>query len=188
SPDDTFGQGGRVITTFPNGSSEVGGLALQPDGKILAAGRSARGFALARYLDDGSLDLAFGEGGTVTTSFGPNRGSDASALALQDDGKIVVAGTAGGSPSFVDYDFALARYNTDGTLDESFGVGGLVTTGFGSSYDIAYSVVLQPDGRIVAAGQATINGYRRFALARYHPDGNLDYSFGLSGQVVTGFA
>lgn len=133
---------------------------VQDDGKIVAAGRSTTGgagdFALARYEADGSLDPGFGTGGLVTTDFG---GDDfARALVLQDDGKLVAAGG-----SFDGSDFALARYEADGSLDPTFGTGGLVTTDFGGD-DEAFALVLQEDGRLVAAGDAFL-GLRNRVVA-----------------------
>ncbi|RNL73939.1 hypothetical protein EBF04_29975 [Streptomyces sp. I6] len=161
---------------------------LQADGKIVAAGFSTAGgtsdFALARYDTNGTLDAAFGTGGLVTTDFGPGSFDQASGVAVQADGKIVAAGLSdtGGLG-----DFALARYNTNGTLDAAFGTGGLVTTDFGGSTDQAFGVVLQADGKIVAAGSSTTGGTDDFALARYDTNGTLDATFGTGGLVTTDF-
>src|SRR5262249_11954148 len=130
-------------------------------------------FALARYNGDGTLDTSFGSAGRVTTDLG-GRYESATALALQSDGKIVLAG---GSMGDAFNDFALARYNSDGTLDSSFGTGGKVITKFENSPDgiapgevsaQAYSVAVQPDGKIVVAGEANIEGEEDFALVRYN--------------------
>src|SRR5262250_97566 len=122
-------------------------------------------FALARYNSNGTLDASFGTGGKVTTDFaGPNDQADS--VAVQPDGRIVVAGAAG---RFTNrgYDFALARYNGNGTLDTSFGTSGKVTTDFAGANDVPSSVAVQPDGNIVVAGGATVSGRAEFALARY---------------------
>jgi uncharacterized delta-60 repeat protein len=121
-------------------------------------------FALARYNRDGSLDDSFGDDGKVTTSFA-GYFDEALSIAVQPDGKIVAAGLT--LVSGADNDFALARYNRDGTLDDGFGVAGKVTTDFAGAGAVARSVALQPDGKIVAAGYAAINGAQDFALARY---------------------
>jgi len=192
SLDAGFGMNGKVATDF-HGSSDVAfAIALQPDGKIIAAGYALRldgpafDFALARYNADGSLDASFGVGGKVTTDF--DRGWDqAHALLLQPDGKIVVAGEAaiGGAAT----DFALARYNADGSLDTSFGAAGKVTTRFAGGFDRANTIVLQADGKIVAAGSATSRATGPdFALVRYNADGSLDATFGIDGRVVTDFS
>ena len=122
-------------------------------------------FAVRRYTGNGTLDASFGTGGRVTTDFaGPN--DQAESVAVQPDGRIVVAGAAG---PFINrgFDFALARYNSNGTLDTSFGTSGKVTTDFAGANDVPFSVAVQPDGNIVVAGGATINGRSDFALARY---------------------
>jgi uncharacterized delta-60 repeat protein len=193
--DDSFGVKGRVTTNFPGLAAVASAVVVQPDGKILVAGGAfplfvfAGDFKLARYNPDGSLDAGFGNGGIVTTDFG--HGSYAFSLALQPDGKIIVAGTV-----FVDFstddssntDFGLARYNPDGTLDSSFGNGGKLTTDFDGFNDDALAVLLQPDGKIVAAGSAkNPTNYYDFALARYLPNGALDTTFGTAGKVRTDF-
>ena len=116
------------------------------------------------YGQSGTLDTSFGTGGKVTTDFA-GAGDGAAAVAVQPDGKIVVAGEAnidGG------YDFALARYNSNGTLDASFGRGGKVTAIFGGPQDGVSSVAVQPDEKIVVAGGASVNGSGDFALARFN--------------------
>src|SRR5438876_1187397 len=166
--DPSFGTGGRVLTDFGGGDG-ARALALQADGRIVVAGSSSAGgfgsgFALARYNPDGSLDPSF-RGGRVVTSFADR--DEASALALQADGKIVVAGfsDAGGRQ-----DFALARYNPDGGLDLSFGSGGRVLTDFGGD-DEAAALALQADGKIVVAGFSDAGGFALAALVRYNPNG-----------------
>jgi uncharacterized delta-60 repeat protein len=181
SLDASFGSGGEVTTAF-GGDSEARALAIQADGKIVVVGSKfdpfSPGLAIARYNTDGSLDTSFGAGGEVTTNFGGFADS-ANAVALQSDGKIVVSG--GGGPS---NDFALARLNADGSLDNSFGANGKVTTDFGAS-DRANGVAIQGDGKIVAAGSGGF--FTRFALARYNTDGSLDTSFNGTGKVTTVF-
>jgi len=179
-PDADFGSEG-MVTTDIGGMDDVNAVAIQPDGGIVAVGQitvmanspDGADFALARYTHDGKLDPSFGSGGIVTTDIGDN--DDALAVALQPDGRIVAVGRIGSSRGD---DLALVRYNPDGTLDPTFGSGGIVKTDIGSR-DEATSVALQPDGRIVVAGTA---------LARYTPDGRLDPSFGSGGIVkVQGF-
>ena len=177
--DRTFGVGGTVITDVSRGSDAVWAVAIQSDGKIVAAGVASGDFALARYNADGTLDTQFGNGGTITTDFG---GDDkANALALQRDGQIVVAGVAGGR------DFALARYRTDGTLDATFGTEGKVITDFSDNADVAFALAIQPDGMIVAAGATGEFPSAAFALARYNADGSLDAGFGAGGRVTIEF-
>jgi uncharacterized delta-60 repeat protein/uncharacterized repeat protein (TIGR01451 family) len=189
NPDGTldrgFGAGGKVTTDL-NGSDDVAfSVALQPDGKLVAAGFTLAGnfdFALARYNPDGTLDPGFGAGGKVTADLaGPGLSDEARSVVVQPDGRIVASGFLE-APS-AGLDFALARFNAEGTLDTSFGAGGKVSTDFGGGGDEALDLTLQPDGKIVATGQ----GANDFALARYNPDGTLDRGFGTGGRVTTDF-
>src|SRR5207237_273499 len=133
------------------------------------------------YLATGGLDSTFGTGGKVGTPIG-SIDDEASALVVQPDGKLVAAGYSdrGGNTTF-----ALARYNAAGSLDTSFGTGGKVTTAIGSTDDKAIALVLQPDGKLVAAGYSKGGSNIAFALARYNADGSLDASFGTAGKVTT---
>jgi uncharacterized delta-60 repeat protein len=187
--DPSFGTGGTVTTDFGGSSAEVRALAVQPDGKIVAAGgvfvNGIADFALARYNPDGSLDASFGRGGTASSPFDfPGSFDQVGGVVLQPDGKIVLAGSAVIDQFSV---FALARYNSDGTLDAGFGSGGVATTDFGQLSAAAFSVAVQPDGKIVLAGEANIDGGDDFALARYNSNGTLDASFGTAGKVTTAF-
>lgn len=133
---------------------------------------------------NGSLDTSFGSGGKVVTAL--FNGADAAfAVALQPDGKIVLAGESSNDPRFQTM-FALVRYNSDGSLDTSFGSGGKVMTGVGL-VSLVNDVVIQPDGKIVAAGYG-VSGDGRLgvdiALVRYNPDGSLDAGFGSGGVVI----
>ena len=190
--DSTFGDAGTVLTDFGGGSFDfANALAIQADGKLVVAGDSRGGgsfdFALARYLPDGTLDSTFGDAGTVLTDFGSENFDFANALAIQADGKLVVAGVSHNSDSS---DFALARYLPNGTLDSTFGDAGKVLTDFNGSIDSVSAVTLQPDGKLVVAGGSgnccdfIIND---FALARYRPDGTLDSTFSDDGKVLTDF-
>ncbi|WP_203789972.1 delta-60 repeat domain-containing protein [Paractinoplanes rishiriensis] len=185
SLDRTFGTGGKVTTDFLGAGDTADALIVQPDGKLVAAGSSGSDFGLARYHRNGSLDRTFGAGGKVATDLGFD--DVAHALIRQPDGKLVAAGYTAASPEELP-DFALARYHRDGSLDFSFGVGGLVRTDLGGD-DIAYALIRQPDGRLVAAGQSTRGSGPElstiFALTRYLPDGSLDTSFGTGGGVFT---
>jgi uncharacterized delta-60 repeat protein len=193
--DPTFSGDGKVMTSF-GGSDGGEAVTIQGDGKIVVAG-STRGcgdedFALARYNTDGSLDTSFSGDGKVCSGFGSDH-EGALAVAIQTNAfpgdhrtRIVVAGTTDDDncPLDCDYDFALARYHANGSLDTSFGGDGKVTTGLLSSEDVAAAVAIQPDGRIVAAGHTTNTGDHDFALARYNSDGSLDGSFE-GGTLVT---
>jgi uncharacterized delta-60 repeat protein len=168
SLDSTFDSDGRVTTDIVGGNDRGAGIALQPDSKIIVAGTASADIALARYNPDGSLDATFDGDGKVTTDF--NASFDlGNAVALQSDNKIVVAGNSDGGGSLT-ADFALARYNPDGSLDTTFGSDGKVTTAFNStSFDTARAVAIQPsDGKIVAAGMSPQTGTDfDFAVARY---------------------
>jgi len=187
--DTTFGTGGKVTTQFGTSQSEAAAVVLQSDGKFVAAGYSFNGtnsdIALARYNANGSLDTTFGTGGIVTTDIG-NVDNASFALAIQPaDGKLIAAGS---SINGTNDDFALVRYNTNGTLDNTFGTGGIVTTNFaGNSFDYIEAVALQPDGKIVAAGSLFNGSSFLFALARYNTNGTLDDTFGIGGRVTTSF-
>lgn len=188
--DTSFG-GGILVT--PGGLTDdyVRGVAVQADGKPVVVGHgvfspaTGTDFMLLRHLRDGGLDPSFGTGGRVSTAFNNGGASDeAQAVVVQPDGKILVAGASdqGGTG----YDFAVARYNPDGSLDASFGTGGRVTTAIGNGADKAYALLLQPDGKIVLGGDSSqgANG-KDFALVRYNADGTLDASFGNGGKVIT---
>lgn len=188
--DSSFGTGGIVTTEF-YGIDRANALALQPDGKIVVAGRSVApgtpaAFALARYNADGSLDASFGTGGKVTTTFPDSIGDGAYSVAIQPDGRIVAGGGTRDAGSLDA--FALARYNGDGTLDPSFGTGGLVKLSIDGRESEARAIALQPDGRIVAVGSVIRSpgpDGALFAAARYNSDGTLDTSFGTGGTVTT---
>ena len=140
---------------------------------------------LARYLPDGTLDASFSGDGMVTTSFG---GSDerATAIAIQQDRRIVVAAASG--PRRGPYRWAVARYLPGGALDRSFAGDGRLTMSFGSKGDDwANGLALQPDGRIVVVGMAETAARSSFGLARYLPDGTLDASFASDGKRRTSF-
>jgi uncharacterized delta-60 repeat protein len=187
--DTTFGSGGKVITDLFGRSDGANAIALQSDGKIVVAGStlSAQGppdLAVARYNSDGSLDNTFGAGGKVATDFA-GRSDVGSAIAIQSDGKILLAGAA--DLVSTQFDFALVRYNSDGSLDSTFGNGGKVTTDFNGGLDQASAIGLQADGKIVLGGFATAGGNPHMALARYNSNGSLDPTFGdlSAGKVVT---
>ncbi len=172
SLDSTFGIGGKVVTSIGGNTAGASDIAIQSDGKIVAAGISYSSgnsykFALARYNTNGSLDTTFGTGGIVVTLVGES--GYAEAVAIQSNGKIVVAGDSRiGNIN----NFALARYNTDGSLDTSFGTGGKILTPIGSGGAGARSVAIQPNGRIVAAGYSRNGTTNDFALVRYLGDSN----------------
>lgn len=181
--DTSFGNAGLVTTQFINSPySYLYAIGLQPDGKIVAAGNRVvlpdqignYDFALARYNTDGSLDTNFGISGFVITDLG-GQGDTIRTLALQPDGKIVAGG-------FTYIYAALVRYNPDGSLDNGFGTGGVATADFGGVNSVITAVLLQPDGKIVVAGN---NDFSEFVLARFESNGSLDLGFGTNGIVIT---
>ena len=187
--DPTFGTNGHVLTDLGSASYDAGrGIAIQLDGKLVVAGSSdAAGnfdFAVVRFNTNGSLDTSFGSGGKVLTDFGSASDDTASAVAIQQDGKVVVAGYSDASDA--SGDFAIARYNADGSLDAGFGSGGKVLTDFGSAtIDFASEVEVQSNGKIVAAGASRAAGDYDFAVIRLNADGSLDAGFGSGGKVLT---
>ena len=175
SLDLTFGNGGKVSTDFNGERDQSFALVLQADGKLVAAGFAGNNVGLARYNSDGGLDATFGSGGKLLTQNGA-----ANALAVQTDGKLLAAGS-------LNNDFVVARYNYNGTLDATFGNGGIIVTDFAGGFDIITRLVLQANGKIVAAGQVRISGADDFGLARYNTNGTLDTTFGTSGKITTDF-
>ena len=180
TPDSSFDGDGRVFTDLSDTASAVSVL---PGGKILVAGNASGqtfyDFALAMYNPNGSLDTTFDADGKVTTDF--NGGNDrVSDMKVQPDGKIVIAGSTQGG----NLNFALARFNANGSLDTSFDADGKVTTNVNPSGDDSINAVaLQPNGKIISVGA---NG-SDFTLTRHHPDGSLDQSFGQAGILRTDF-
>jgi uncharacterized delta-60 repeat protein len=198
SIDSSFGQnGGTVIVEFKSPVADTGSaVAVQPDGKILVGGKTnltftISAFALARFNADGSLDESFGSGGKVRLPFpAPYTQAVLSQLAIQPDGKIVAMGSAatGVVVTNLKFDFAVARFNADGSLDPTFGGGsGLVTTEINGPNDFGLDGALQEDGRIVVAGHAGTAQSKRFVVVRYGIDGSLDPDFGGTGIVTTAF-
>jgi uncharacterized delta-60 repeat protein len=176
TPDNSFGTAGAVVS----GVSKLVAMVLQSDGKIVATGGSSASGKLfaSRFNANGSVDTTFGVNGVALTNFS----GAARAIALQPDGKIIVAGQWGNAS-----DFALVRFNSDSTIDTSFGSGGLVTTDFTTSVaspEHINDIAVQPDGKIVAVGDRFGNA-NNVALARYNVNGTLDGTFGSGGKILT---
>ena len=176
--DSGFGTSGKVTTAIGTQGDRGLALAVQSDGKIVVAGYSYNGsdqdFAVVRYNANGTLDSGFGTGGKVTTAVGSGD-DEAQAVAMASDGKIVVAGY---SDNGSNQDFAVVRYDSDGSLDTGFHSDGKVTTEIGSAGDFGRAVVVQPDGKIVVAGNSYNGSNHDFVLLRYNADGSLDTGFG----------
>jgi uncharacterized delta-60 repeat protein len=184
--DSGFGTGGKVLVEFTDIFNRGKALVLQPDGKILLAGTVSgfngnSNFAVVRFNANGTLDSSFGTGGKKVIDF-VGLYDSANAVALQPDGKILIAGSAETADSFPS-DFGVVRLNPNGTLDSSFGVGGLTWVNFGNE-DQAYALVIQSDGKILLAGPERTSGNSNFAMVRFNADGVLDSSFGTGGKVI----
>ncbi|MBI4405158.1 MAG: hypothetical protein HY537_13435 [Deltaproteobacteria bacterium] len=196
--DSTFGRGGIVTTQFPGRTDGIFGVVVQKDGKLIAASNvynsiSEKGdisLLLARYNSDGSLDGSFGNGGVIQNPIF----QQVRAMVVQADGKIIIAGNSEQEsfpPAATHYMFALARYNSNGSIDRTFGRQGVVLTRIDEKYDnywtSAYALALQSDGRIVAAGAAALknSSQEEFAIVRYNTNGSLDAGFGQGGISLT---
>lgn len=181
--DPEFGSGGQLVVDFGVGVRELASaILLQPDGRLVAAGRVGADFGLVRVDSRGALDPTFGRGGYVVTDV-PGTG-EIHALAQQADGRLVAAGASGHGSG--NADITLARYDAHGTLDPTFGRGGIVTTDVFNHDDTAFAIVVQPDGKIITAGRADAP-MGMFVLTRYHADGTPDMSFGRGGIALTRF-
>jgi uncharacterized delta-60 repeat protein len=178
--DPTFGDGGKASTTAFGGDRSA--MAVAPDGKIVMVGGTFTAFVLARFNPDGTPDATFDTDGLVTTDIGGDFAQEeALGVAVQPDGRIVVAGYTDGD------EVTLARYDDDGSLDATFGTDGIVT---GLIDGIANDVALQPDGRIVVTGTRARNDptgrdFGDILVARFLEDGRPDPSFDVDGQVTT---
>jgi len=204
SLDTSFSTDGIVTNNTVSGyvRYSVGGAVLQPDGKIVVGADAQPGnvndldnagprdFLVARYNSDGSLDMSFGSGGSAIANFTGAGLSDSSvnSVVRQADGKILLVGyVTDRSGMFRETDFAIARYNANGTLDLTYGTNGKVLTDFSNGYDIATSAVLQPDGKLLVVGHTATGSFfdeSDIVVARYNPDGSIDTTFGNSGKAV----
>ena len=194
--DRSFANTGVARSKFRKCGCEINDLALQADGKIVAAGWRYKGgdandddvVALLRYNADGTVDRSFGRFGRVSLSFG--YGDDTAwGVAIQPDGKIVVAGQGTENMYATGLDFALARLNPDGSLDTSFSGDGMQTTNVSAErWDWANGVAIQPDGKLVTAGVSYsdfVASDPRFVVMRHNADGSVDATFGGDGILVT---
>lgn len=179
--DTTFNPTGTPPGTATITLKSVSSVKLQSDGKVVVAGPSSDNYlAATRYNTDGSLDTTFGGTGTVKNTALANVINGYVALAIQQDGKILVAGTLVGNV-LNNGVFALVRFNADGSVDTTFGGGdGAVSTSIGTGAE-ARSIALQSDGKIILAGDSRSGGVQSFTLARYTTSGVLDTSFGVNG-------
>jgi uncharacterized delta-60 repeat protein len=176
--DHSFGGGDGIVTTnLGTQSDQANAVAIAPDGTIVVAGAAGEDVALARYMPSGDLI------GTTVTDLGFD--DVAEGVAITADGHILLAGSTLGAK--LDHDFLLLRYDAHGVVDSTFGDHGVVKTDFGHGDDLAHALVLDAQGRIVVAGRAASGTVFDFGLARYHPDGTLDTSFGSGGLMSVDF-
>jgi uncharacterized delta-60 repeat protein len=184
--DTAFGNNGSLVVDFGGSVDTCCGLATQADGRIIIAGTAGQQFAAARCLPDGTLDASFGSGGKVLVAC-PTGPASANALSLQPDGRIILAGSA---VTVQAEDFALVRLLTDGSPDGTFGTNGWVLADLTpapqwgiNSRDYIHSLTVQPDGKIIAAGNYDFFVAQRFGMARFNANGTLDTSFGSGGRI-----
>lgn len=187
SLDKSFDTDGIVTTAISGSNLRAYSVALQKDGKILAAGSSSIGVTevmiLVRYNVNGSLDTSFNHSGILTSAIGAVF-TEVYAIAIQKDGKIVMTGAV--SNDAVDFNIAVIRFNSDGTLDNTFDVDGIVVTDLGSLYDFANTLVIQGDGKIVVTAYSKTQATRGLmVVVRYSSDGSLDNTFDQDGKLYT---
>lgn len=185
SLDLTFSNDGKVTTSFGSGNDFASAIAQQTDGKIVVAGKNYNGtdydIAITRYNIDGTLDNTFSQDGKLTMPIG-TLDDDAEALIIRPNGKIVIAGAT--LISGFNNDFVLVQYNSDGTIDNNFGVGGIVNIDFGDN-DGASCMELYSDGKILVGGVSGNFDIKFFAIARLNSDGSLDNTFSNDGKETT---
>jgi uncharacterized delta-60 repeat protein len=194
-PDVTFGDNGRVITNPGRTFNRAISVVVQADGKILTTGSAqdledndfGADFATVKYNSDGTLDQSFGTSGIVITDLNNLSSDVAQDIALQSDGKVLVAGRTHAGTSFTDYSLAVVRYNADGTLDQTFGIGGKAFYPVSSVDDYSYevSMAIQSDGKILITGTTMTSGHDMYITVRFTMEGLVDTSFGSNGKVVT---
>ena len=184
SPDSRFGSNGVVRTDFSGSMDCARAMVLQADGRIVLAGDAFGDFGLARYMPDGSLDAGFGAAGKVRTDL-RDSSDGVAAMAILPDGGFLVGGSS--APRGSDFDFAVVRYLADGGIYSSFGTNGRALVDFSGAEDRAHTLTVQPDGRILVAGDSDdhLRKETHLAIARLNPDGSLDRRFGQGGRLVT---
>ncbi len=173
--DAAFSGDGIASTIIGSGHSQALAATVQADGRIVAVGVGSnatdKDFALARYLADGSFDPTFSDDGRHAVDLGTGKDERAVAVAVQTDGKIIVAGSGSDGAAFI-----LARYNADGSADTTFGASGIVSTSVPMNSEASYAMVLQGDGKIVVANKALV-GATQVTVTRYNTDGSVDTTF-----------
>jgi uncharacterized delta-60 repeat protein len=183
--DNSFSGDGKQVTNLIGGAGAAA-VAIQPDGKIVIAGyfnkAGVYSMAIARYLPDGAIDVAFADNGFRFITSGWN--SNAKAIAIQNDGKIVAAGFTLNELNIMK--FMLARLNSDGSLDPGFSEDGIQISNFSNEDALINALALQNDGKLVVAGAALTSAHQDFIVGRYNADGSLDNSFSGDGIAIAG--
>lgn len=182
--DTTFNATGKVLISTATNDDAAAAVAVQPDGKVVAAGYALganRDVAVVRLNANGTADTSFNTTGKLVFGVGTSN-DEASAIALQADGRILVAGYAADGTQF---DMMVARLTSTGALDTTFGNGGKVRIAFGTGNEYATGIALQTDGKIIVGGYARVGTTWNFAVARLMPTGALDTSFDGDGLVTT---
>lgn len=199
--DTSFSTDGIVTNNTVSGyvRYSVGGAVLQPDGKIVVGAdakldtlddNGPRDFLAARFNSDGSLDPGFSSGGSAIANFSSAGLSESfvHSVVQQNDGKtLLIGGVTDRTGVYGAVDFAIARYDANGTLDTSFGTNGKVLTDFSNGYDIATSAVLQPDGKLLVTGSTAVDATAAqsdIVVVCYNSDGSLDTTFGNGGKEI----
>ena len=185
SLDTAFGGDGKVEVVVASVNDSATAVVFDASGRIVVAGIAQADFAVARLNPDGTLDTSFAGDGTQQVTIVPGGFDLAHALAIDGAGRILIGGSSdlglGGL-----HDFALIRLTATGALDTSFGGDGIVTTAFGAFGEEIRGVVVQPDGKIVAGGEAYVSNWD-FGFARYLEDGSLDATFDGDGRTTVDF-
>ncbi len=183
TPDSSFDWDGVTITDMDT-NAFIRDVELQADGKLIILGHDNADFLLVRYNPDGSIDTGFDGDGKVRIDIPNSVNAYASEMALQIDGKIIVAGYL--KVDTYDYRIVLVRFDSNGQLDAGFDGDGIVITKLDGISKI-YSLALQEDGKIVVAGENYFNSKYNFLTLRYNPNGTLDTSFDGDGWKITSF-
>lgn len=185
--DNTFGNNGIVINDFDGDIDVAFSIKTQSDSKIIACGwtfsNASWNFAMIRYNSDGSLDQNFGNKGIVITDV-DNVYNTSHSIAIQEDGKYVVTGYRYFRER-LDTDILLVRYNSDGSIDQSFGVNGFVTKDINRNEDFAWDVIIQSDERILVTGYTKSDSSKNVVTLRFNNNGQIDSTFGDSGVIIT---
>lgn len=187
--DTSFGVNGKVINSFAPQNDGLNSLLIQNDGKIIVSGLQDYSLSgnvfISRFNIDGTLDNSFGVNGYVLTQLVSETGGSC-IIKLQNDGKILITGSKSPSVNSSFFDFATMRYNSDGTIDTSFGINGLVVTDLFATGDFSNAIDVQSDGKIIVAGSTYVGTKTVPSILRYLNNGTLDTSFGTNGKALLG--